>query len=84
MSVNIGLTDPMDDVPCLCYLPFPKRQILDASKLKKFTDSNFKFDKNGRQVSKQVENTVEKGEIDHYKKFLLFPRCFQKTCTANT
>ena len=24
--------------------PFPKRQILDASKLKVFTDDNFKFD----------------------------------------
>ena len=26
--------------------PFPKRQILDASKLKAFADDNFKFDEN--------------------------------------
>ena len=31
-----------------------------------------------------VENTVKKGEIAHYKQFLLFPLCFQKTCTADT
>ena len=29
--------------------------------------------------SKQVENTVGKGEIAHYEQFLLFPQCFQKT-----
>ena len=34
--------------------PFPKRQILDSSKLKEFADDNFKFDENGRKVSKQV------------------------------
>ena len=28
-----------------------------------FTDDNFKFDENGRKLSKQVENTVGKGEI---------------------
>ena len=32
-----------------CYFnPFPKRQILDSSKLKEFADDNFKFDENGR------------------------------------
>ena len=31
---------------------------------------------------KRVENTVGKGEIARYKRFLLFPQCFQKTCTA--
>ena len=35
-----------------------------------------KFDENGRKLSKQVENTVGKGEIAHYEQFLLFPRCF--------
>ena len=34
--------------------------------------------------SKRVENTVEKGEIARYEQFLLFPQCFQKTCTADT
>ena len=64
--------------------PFPKRQILDSSKLKEFADDNFKFDENGRQFSKRLENTVGKGEIARYKQFLLFPPCFQKTCTADT
>ena len=32
--------------------------ILDASKLKEFEDDNFKFDENGRKLSKWVENTV--------------------------
>ena len=41
---------------------------------------NFKFDENDRKLSKQVENTVGKGEIAHYKQFLLFPQCFQKAC----
>ena len=41
---------------------------------------NFKFDENGRKLSKWVENTVGKGEIAHYEHFLLFPQCFQKAC----
>ena len=63
---------------------FPKRQILDPSKLKKFADDNFKFDENGRKFSKRVENTLGKGEIARYEQFLLFPQCFQKTCNADT
>ena len=43
-------------------LTFPKEQNL-SSKLKKFADNNYKFDENGRKFSKQVENTVRKGEI---------------------
>ena len=54
--------------------------ILDSSKLKEFADNNFKFDKNGRKLSKWVENSVGKGEIARYKQFLLFPQCFQKAC----
>ena len=38
--------------------PFPKRQILDSSKLKDFADDNFNLDENGRKFSKRVENTV--------------------------
>ena len=34
--------------------------------------------------STNVENTVGKVEIARYKQFLLFPQCFQKTCTADT
>ena len=48
--------------------------------MKEFADDNFKFDKNGRKLSKQVENTVGKGEIARNEQFLLFPQCFQKAC----
>ena len=36
-------------------------QILDHSKLKHLADDNFKFDENGRHLSKWVKNTVGKG-----------------------
>ena len=36
------------------------------------------------KFSKRVESTVGKGEIARYQQFLLFPWCFQKTCTADT
>ena len=58
--------------------PFPKRQILNSSKLKEFADDNFKFDENDRKFSERVVNTVGKGEIARYEQFLLFPQCFQK------
>ena len=48
--------------------------------MKDFADDNFKFDKNGRKLSKPVENTVGKGEIARYEQFLLFPEYFQKAC----
>ena len=60
--------------------PNTRRQILDFSKLKAFADNNFKFNENGRKLSKRVENTVGKGEIARYEQFLLFPQCFQKAC----
>ena len=55
------------------FKPITRRQILDSSKLKEFVDENFKFDENGRKLSKWVENTVGKGEIARYKQVLLFP-----------
>ena len=60
--------------------PITRRQILDSSKLKEFADDNFKFDENGRKLSRQVENTMGKGEIARNEQFLLFPQCFQKAC----
>ena len=65
-------------------LPFIKWQIFDFSKLKKFAGNNFRINENGRKLSKQAENTVGKGEIACYQQFLLFPQCFQKTCTTDT
>ena len=76
------LVTPFSPFPTL-FKPSPKRQILDASKLKQFADDNFKFIENGKKLSNQVENTVGKGEITCYEQFLLFPHCFQKTCTAD-
>ena len=53
----------------------PNDEILDRSKLKQSADNNFKFDENSRKFSKQVENTVGKGEIACYKLANgLFPR----------
>ena len=49
-----------------------------------FAGDNFKLNENGRKFSRWIENTVGKGEIARYEQFLLFPRCFQKTCTADT
>ena len=62
-------------------MPFPEWQILHSSKFKEFADDIFKFDDNGGNFSKRVENTVERGEIAHYEQFLLFPQCIQKTYT---
>ena len=42
---------------------FPKRQILDSSKLKEFADDNSKFDENGRKLSRWVENTEGKEKL---------------------
>ena len=66
------------------FQPFPKRQILDSSKLEDFANDNFKFDENGRKFSKRVEYTVGKGEIARYQQFLLFPQCFPRNSTADT
>ena len=60
--------------------PLADDKILDRSNLRQSADDNFKFDENSRKFSKQVENTVGKGEIAHYKQFLLLPQCFQKAC----
>ena len=65
-------------------LSFPKRHFLDSSKMTEFADADFVVDENCWKVSELVENTVGKGEIACYKQFILFPQCFQKTCTADT
>ena len=66
------------------FRSFSKRQILDPSKLKEIADDNLELYENGRWFSKRLENTVGNGEIACYEQFLLFPQCFQKTCTADT
>ena len=62
-------------------MPSPIAQLVaDFSELKDLADDNFKFDENGRKLSKPVENTVGKGEIARYEQFLLFPQRFRKAC----
>ena len=34
--------------------------------------------------SNGLETTVGKREIARYEEFILFPQCFQRTCTADT
>ena len=62
-------------------LTFPKRQISDSKSLQTTISVIFE---NGRKLFKQMEKIVGQGEIARYEQFLPFPRCFQKTCTADT
>ena len=64
----------------ILFNSLPDDKFIYSSKLKEFADDNFKFDKNSRKLSKQVENTVGKGEIARYEQFLLFQNRFQKAC----
>ena len=48
------------------FLP-SQSKFQDSSKLKEFADDNFKFDENGRKLSKWVENTLGKREIARYE-----------------
>ena len=66
------------------FLTLPQTTNFGWSKLKEFADDNFKFDENGRNLYKWVENTVGKEENACYKQFLLFPQCFQKTNVLQT
>ena len=47
--------------------PLSDDKILGRSILKHSADDTFKFDEKSRKFSKQVENTVGKGEIARYK-----------------
>ena len=58
--------------------PFPKRQILDSSKLEEFADDNFELNENGRKSSERAENTVGKGEIARLRAISPFPTVFSK------
>ena len=46
--------------------------------MKEYADDNFKSEENGGKFSRQDKNTVGKGEIAHYKQFVLFPTVFSK------
>ena len=49
-----------------CFKTFPKRQILDSSKLKGLADDNVKFDEIGGKFCRRVDNIVGKGKIACY------------------
>ena len=68
-------------IPTLTLLQW---QTLNTSKLEEFADDIYKFNDKFRKFSKQVKNTVGKGEIARYEQFLLFQQCFLKTYTADT
>ena len=57
---------------------FPKRQILDSSKLKEFADDNFKFDENGRKLAKRVEKHCGKRRNCSLRAIYPFPTVFSK------
>ena len=50
----------------------------NASKLKEFADDNFKFDENGREFSKWVENTAGKRRNCSLRAISPFPKVFSK------
>ena len=66
------------------HLNLSRTTIFSLFQLQEFVDDNLKFDENGGKFSERVQNTVGKVDIARYEQFLLFPRCFQKTCTADT
>ena len=58
--------------------PFPKRQILDYSKLKELADDNFEFDENGRTFSKRVKKHGGKRRNCSLRAISPFPTVFSK------
>ena len=58
-----------------CFKPFPRRQILDSSKLKEFAYNNSQFDENGKKFSKWVENT---GKLLFMSNFSFSPGVFKR------
>ena len=68
----------------ICDLTLSKTTNFRLFQTEEFADYNFIFVENDRKLSKHVEKTAGKGEIARYEQFLLFPQCFQKTCTADT
>ena len=58
--------------------------MLESSKLKAFADDNFKSDESGRRFSKQVENTVGKGEISRNEQFFFFSNSVFKRLVLQT
>ena len=60
------------------YSNFTRRQILDSSKLKEFADDNFRFDENGRKLSKRVEKHCGKRRNCSSRAISSFPTVFSE------
>ena len=71
----------MQKTPLFCFNPFrsEKNRLFQTQRVCR-RQSN----EDGIRFSKRGENTVRKGEIARNEQFLLFPQCFQKTCTTDT
>ena len=76
LSVSSSLRLPSDEE--LTHYQMTNFRLLQTERVCRW--QFFKFDENGRKLSKQVENTVGKGEIARNEQFLVFPQCFQKAC----
>ena len=62
----------------------PNDKILDWSKLKEFADDKLKLSQNLKFALGRVENIVGKGENAGYQHFLLYPKCFRKSCAPES
>ena len=62
----------------LCFNPLPHMPVLCSSTPAANKNMMSKIWTNGVQLSDQVGNIMGKGEIAHYKQFLLIPQFFQK------
>ena len=67
-----------------CSQPFPKRQILDSSKVKEFADNNSKFDENGGKFSKSVAKHCGKRRNCSLQAISPFPTVFSKDLYLQT
>ena len=83
LSWNVGKRRASEVCDRVHYLPnkrvytITRRQILDSSKLKEFADDNFKFDENGRKLSRGVGNTGKRRSCS-LRTISPFPPVFSK------
>ena len=77
---SLSLSLPLELSPNLLDITHYQTTNSGLFQTERVSRRHFKFHKNERKLSKQVENAVGKGEIARYEQFLLFPQCFQKAC----
>ena len=70
--------------PDCCFLFLSQTTNFRLFQNERLCRRQFYIDEKERKFSKRVENTVRKGETIRDEQFLLFPQCFQKTCTTDT